>query len=103
MLSQFATIVTPDTILRWHHQLVAAKWTTVRKHVGRPALLRQIRELIVRMATDNGRCGYCRIQGELKVGHRVARSTIAKTLKENGISPSPDRPTSWCRRRPESA
>lgn len=55
VLSQFATIVTPDTILRWHRQLVAAKWTTVGKRRGRPALLRQLRELIVRMATDNAR------------------------------------------------
>ncbi|MFO1078445.1 MAG: helix-turn-helix domain-containing protein [Planctomycetota bacterium] len=82
VLTQVATIVTPDTILRWHRQLVAAKWTTVGRRRGRPVLLRQIRELIVRMATDNARWGYCRIQGELKkVGHRVARSTIAKTLR----------------------
>jgi transposase InsO family protein len=48
------------------------------------------------MATDNPSWGYCRIQGALKhLGHRVARSTIAKTLKEHGIKPSPDRPTSW--------
>ena len=59
VLCQVATIVTPDTILRWHRHLIAAKWTTTRKRVGRPALLRQIRELIVRMATDNARWGYC--------------------------------------------
>ena len=55
-----------------------------------------IRALIVRMATDNSTWGYCRIQGELKkLDHRVARSTIAKTLKDNGIRPSPERTTSW--------
>ena len=55
-----------------------------------------IRGLIVRMATDNSSWGYCRIQGELKkLNHQVARSTIAKTLKEHGIRPSPERPTSW--------
>lgn len=95
-LRQVATIVTSDTILKWHRQLVAAKWTTVGRRVGRPPTMRAIRTLIVRMATANATWGYCRIQGELKkVGHRVARSTIAKTLKENGIAPSPDRPTSW--------
>ena len=58
--------------------------------------MKTIRELIVRMAKDNSSWGYCRIQGELrKLDHRVARSTIAKTLKDNGIAPSPDRPTSW--------
>ncbi|HEX5054735.1 MAG TPA: integrase core domain-containing protein [Planctomycetota bacterium] len=96
VLGQVATIVTPDTILRWHRQLIAAKWTTSGSRVGRPPVLRVIRELIVRMARDNNGWGYCRIQGELrKVGHRVARSTITKTLKANGISPSPNRPTSW--------
>jgi putative transposase len=58
--------------------------------------MKEIRALIVRMAEDNSSWGYCRIQGELKkLGHRVARSTIAKTLKEHGIPPSPDRPTTW--------
>lgn len=48
------------------------------------------------MATDNAGWGYCRIRGELKkLDHRVARSTIAKTLKDHGIPPSTERPTSW--------
>ena len=58
--------------------------------------MKAIRELIVRMATDNASWGYCRIKGELKkLDHCVARSTIAKTLKGNGIRPAPERPTSW--------
>lgn len=57
--------------------------------------MKPIRELIVRMATDNSGWGYLRIRGELqKVGHCVAKTTIATTLKNNGIAPSPDRPTS---------
>jgi putative transposase len=48
------------------------------------------------MANDNPRWGYTRIQGALKnVGHRVARSTIASILKEEGIPPSRERPTAW--------
>jgi hypothetical protein len=48
------------------------------------------------MATDNPSCGYTRIQGALKnVGHRVARSTIAGILKEEGIPPGGDRPMTW--------
>src|SRR5690606_2381159 len=45
---------------------------------------------------DNSGWGYLRIQGELKkLDHSVARTTIAKTLKDAGLPPSPDRPTSW--------
>ena len=97
LLDRLATIVTPDTILRWHRRLIAAKWTCLaRQRIGRPGIMKDIRALIVRMANDNPSWGYCRIQGELrKLDHCVARSTIAKTLKENGIKPSPDRPTSW--------
>ena len=96
LLGRIATIVTPDTILRWHRQLIAAKWTYPSKRVGRPGIMKAIRKLIVRMATDNSSWGYCRIQGELrKLNHRVAPSTIAKTLKDHGIRPAPERPTSW--------
>ncbi|MCP3994194.1 MAG: transposase family protein [bacterium] len=95
-LTAVATIVTPDTILRWHRRLIAAKWTYAKKRVGRPGLMKEIRELIVRFATENSTWGYCRIQGALKnLGHAVAPSTIAKTLKEHGIQPAPDRPSSW--------
>jgi transposase InsO family protein len=48
------------------------------------------------MATENPSWGYTRIQGGLKnLGHRVARSTIATILKQHGVPPSPERPTSW--------
>jgi putative transposase len=97
LLDKVATIVTPDTILRWHRRLIAEHHTYPHKNrVGRPGLMKAIRELIVRMATENAGWGYLRIRGELKkVGHRVAKTTIATTLKNNGIAPSPDRPTSW--------
>ncbi|MCA8976121.1 MAG: integrase core domain-containing protein [Planctomycetes bacterium] len=97
MLGQVATIVTPDTILRWHRRLIAAKHTYPHgPRVGRPGLMKTIRKLIVRMATENSSWGYCRIQGEMKkLGHHVARTTIAKALKDSGVPPSPERPTSW--------
>jgi transposase InsO family protein len=96
LLRQVATIVTPDTILRWHRHLIARKWTFTPNRPGRPGILREISALILRMATDNPGWGYTRIQGALKnLGHGVARSTVAKVLKANGILPAPDRPTSW--------
>jgi putative transposase len=95
-LRQVATIVTPDTILRWHRQLIARKWTFDPKTPGRPGIMKNLSALIVRMATDNPGWGYTRIQGALKnLGHGVARSTVAKVLKTNGIPPAPDRPSSW--------
>ncbi|MFT4541854.1 MAG: putative transposase [Planctomycetota bacterium] len=58
--------------------------------------MKAIRKLLVRMATVSTSWGYLRIQGEMKkVGHTVARTTIAKTLKDHSIAPHPDRPTSW--------
>ncbi|HEY6616833.1 MAG TPA: integrase core domain-containing protein, partial [Vicinamibacterales bacterium] len=91
-----ATLVTPDTILRWHRELIVRKWTYSRKRRGRPGVLAEIRRLVVRMATQNPSWGYTRIQGALKnVDHRVARSTIAAILKAEGIPPSGERPTTW--------
>jgi putative transposase len=96
VLREVATLVTPDTILRWHRELIARKWTYARQRPGRPAVLAEIRRLVVRMVTENPSWGYTRIQGALKnVGHRVARSTIADILKAEGIPPSGERPTSW--------
>ena len=96
VLRQVATIVTPDTILRWHRQLIARKWTFTPKRPGRPRIMQEISSLILRMATENPAWGYTRIQGALKnLGHGVARSTVAKVLKAHGIPPAPDRPTSW--------
>src|SRR5437667_259150 len=42
VLCDVATLVTPDTILRWHRQLIARKWTTVQRRVGRPGVLQEI-------------------------------------------------------------
>jgi putative transposase len=96
LLSQVATFVTPDTILRWHRHLIAQKWTFTPKRPGRPGVRKDISTLIVRMATENPAWGYTRIQGALKnLGHGVARSTVATVLKDHGILPAPDRPSSW--------
>src|SRR5471032_2517576 len=95
-LREVATIVTPDTILRWHRQLIARKWTYAKRRGGRPGVLAEIRRLVVRMAEENPTWGYTRMVGALKnVGHRVSRSSIARILKARGIPPVPERPTSW--------
>jgi transposase InsO family protein len=94
-LREIATIATPDTLLRWHRNLIARKWTYARTS-GRRGVLLEIRRLVVRMAEENPTWGYTRIQGALKnLGHRVGRSTIARILKAQGLPPVPQRPTSW--------
>jgi len=96
LLGQLATIVTPDTIMRWHRRLIAAKWTYPLSAKSSAGVMLAIKLLVLRMATENATWGYSRIQGELEVlGHRVGRSTIARILKAEGIQPAPERPTSW--------
>jgi putative transposase len=92
-LLELDTIVSPDTLLRWHRCLVAQKWNFVeRRSRGRPGMMGHISELIVRMAHENPRWGYTRIQGALaNLSHKVGRGTIANVLKRNGIEPSPER------------
>ena len=95
-LREVATIVTPDTLLRWHRQLIARKWTYAKTGTRRRSVLAEIRQLVGRIANENPTWGYTRIQGALKnLGHHVGRSTIARILRTQGISPVPERPTSW--------
>jgi putative transposase len=96
VLRQIASVVTPDTILRWHRQLIVRKWTYANNRASRHGVLAEIRRLVVRMAEENPTWGYTRIQGApANVGHRVGRSTIARILKMHGVPPVPARPTSW--------
>src|SRR4051794_26653016 len=79
-------LVTPRTLLRWHAQLVTRRWTYPRRRPGRPPTAEAIRALVLRMARENPRWGYRRIQGELVgLGHNVAASTVWTILKSAGL------------------
>jgi hypothetical protein len=93
LLREIATIVTPDTLLAWRRTLIARQYDgSARRGPGRPAVMAEIRALIVPMATENRAWGYTRIQGALaNLNHDVSRGTIATILREHGLEPAPDR------------
>ena len=93
-LMELTTIVTPDTILRWHRTLVAQKWdySERRKSLGRPCVEREIVDLVLRFARENPSWGYDRIQGALaNLNHKVSDQTVGNILKEHGVEPAPER------------
>ena len=89
-------LVSPDTILRWHRDLLARRHAqrSRPKRPGRPRTLASIRRLVVRLAHENPGWGYRRIHGELAIlGIKVAASTVWQILKDAGIDPAPQRST----------
>ena len=84
-LDRVATIVTPDTLMRWHRRLIAWKWIYNARRVGRPGLSQAIAALIVSMPRENSSWGYCRIHGELKAsGIGARRARWAKCSRTTG-------------------
>jgi putative transposase len=95
LLKQFGTLFTPDTILRWHHQLIRQKWDFTNRtdnQAGRPGVRQVIVDLILQFAKENPMWGYDRIQGALaNVGYRISDTTVSNILKAHGIEPAPVR------------
>jgi len=92
-LEEAILLFRPDTALRWHRELVRRKWTFPQdKRIGRPSVAVELEQLIVRLAQENPRRGYSKIQGELlKLGYSVSRSSIRNVLKHHHIPPSAQR------------
>ena len=99
LLGEWASLVTPDTIMRWHRRLIASyHHYSERRGPGRPPVINLLRKLVVRMAIENPFWGYDRIEGEVKkLGHQLSPTTVKNILKANGIKPSPERRkrTTW--------
>ncbi len=99
-LDEVMLLFKPDTVLKWHRELVRRKWTYQRtRSGGRPSIATELEELIVRLAGENPRWGYGKIQGELmKLGFKIGKSTVKDILKRKHIPPAHRRKkqgTSW--------
>ncbi len=89
-LRRLRLLVRPDTILKWHRDLIARRHAAASrpKRRGRPRTLRSIRTLVLRLARENPSWGYRRVHGELlTLGITVAPSTVWEILREAGIDP----------------
>lgn len=99
LLRQFGTLFSPDTILRWHRQLIARKYDGSGGRRGpKPTKANSVRKLVLQMASDNPQWGYGHIYGELrKLGFDVHWQTVRRILLDAGLLPDPDKPyrTTW--------
>jgi transposase InsO family protein len=92
-LRSIIRIFQPGTVFRWHQELVRLKWTFHRNNKGgRPPISKELENLILRLAKENPRWGYGKIEGELlKLGFKVSRTTIQNTLRRHNLLPAPVR------------
>jgi transposase len=85
-------LVTPATLLRWHRELVAQRWTYRSSGRDRRGLDEQVVALVVRLARENPRWGYLRIVGECRnLGVRVSATSVRRILRRHGLGPAPRR------------
>jgi len=93
-LKDISTIATPDTLQRWYRRLVVQppNRKPLGKSLGRPRVAVEIEQLATRMATENPRWGYRRIQGALSnPGHHIHNMIVRNILRRNHIDPAPIR------------
>jgi putative transposase len=90
-------LVSPGTLMRWHRELVRRRWTYRGRRPGRPFVPGEVRQLVLRLASENPSWGYRRIHGELVgLGISIAASTVWRLLRAAGIEPAPERASqSW--------
>jgi hypothetical protein len=87
-----AFLVTPSTLLRWHRELVARRWTYPHAQARQRGLDPAIIELVLRLAQENPRWGYMRIVGECRaLGIQVSASSVRRILHRHKVGPTPRR------------
>ena len=92
-LAEITSIVTPDTLVAWHRALITRNYDGhLRRGPGRPPVTEEIRQWVVRVASENRSWGYTRIQRALaNLNLQVGRETIAHILREHGMEPAAER------------
>jgi transposase InsO family protein len=92
-LGQVVFLFKPETLLKWHRELVRRKWTFKKRNQhGRPRISSELEALILRLAKENPNWGYGKLEGELlKLGYDIGRTTVKDVLKRNGVPPAPER------------
>jgi putative transposase len=95
-LEEVASRVKPETILAWHHTLVAQKFdgSKPRKALGRPRSAQELEDLVVRMAQENRRWDDDRMAGAwAHLGYQISDQTVGNSLKRHGLPSAPERKT----------
>ncbi len=92
-LDKVLRLFKPDTVLKWHRDLVCRKWTFAKQLTGgRSATDPERLTLLLRLAQENPTWGYGKLQGELlKLGYAIGRSTVRDILKRQQVPPAPER------------
>jgi transposase InsO family protein len=93
-LKEVATLVTPDTLMRWYKRLIAQKFdgSKQRRQLGRPCVAEEIELLVIRMAEENPTWGYRRIQGALaNLGQPIDKIMVRNILRRHHMEPAPQR------------
>jgi len=92
-LRDLGSIVTPGTLTRWFRKYAGAKYDShAKRSPGRPPKPQRIRDLVVRLARENGSWGYTRIRDVMRhLGHEIGRTTVQRILVDDGIVPAPER------------
>ena len=100
LMADYVTIARPETILKWHRQLVARKFdgSKSRQTHGRPPIATDVEDLVLTMAKDNPSWGYDKIAGAIcNLGHSISDTSVGNILAKHGIAPAPERKrtTTW--------
>ena len=93
MLEQCTELFTPDTIMRWYSKLISEKYdgSQSRRYAGRPQILPEIVDFVIRFKRENPRWGYKKIRDQVVyLGYNICKSSVKNILIEYGYDPEPD-------------